>query len=82
MSECVVLHSTPAWGGQHAELDAEATGKAMLQEFGRLAGIELPEPDVVNVHRWRYAEPQGYLPAAESLPRSCTELLWASVVTG
>lgn len=65
LSECVVLHSTPAWGGQHAELEAEATAKAMLQEFGRLAGIELPEPDVVNVHRWRYAEPQGYLPAAE-----------------
>jgi len=65
LSECVVLHSTPAWGGQHAELEAEATGKVMLQEFGRLAGLELSEPAVVSVHRWRYAEPQGSVSASE-----------------
>jgi photolyase PhrII len=65
LSECVVLHSAPAWGELHAELEAEATRKVMLEEFARLTGIELPEPDVASVHRWRYAEPQGLVLSAE-----------------
>ncbi|MFM7056670.1 MAG: FAD-dependent oxidoreductase [Planctomycetota bacterium] len=65
LQECLVLHSTPAWGAVHAEDDPEVIGAAMLGEFGRLTGLELPRPDVLSVHRWKYAEPLDVMTATE-----------------
>jgi len=66
LQECLVLHSTPAWGEENAEVDPDQAGQVMLEEFGRLAGLELPRPDVLSVHRWKYAEPQEVLVTAET----------------
>lgn len=59
--ESLVLHSTPEWGRTHAELDAESTVTALLAEFGRLARLDLPRPEVTSAHRWKYAQPQALL---------------------
>lgn len=55
--ESFVLHSTAAWGSEHAESDAESVAAALLAELSRLLGKELPRPEVCEVHRWKYAEP-------------------------
>lgn len=59
--ECLVLHSTADWGAAHSETDARTVCEAMLNEFQRLLGRQLPQPDVTEVHRWKFAEPLGVL---------------------
>ena len=55
--ECLVLHSTAAWGRTHSETDGETVAKVLLDELQRLLGTTLPQPEVVEVHRWKFAEP-------------------------
>ena len=51
--ECWVLQATAAWSAAHLEAAPEAAGRMLVEAFRQLGG---PEPAVVSVHRWRYAD--------------------------
>jgi hypothetical protein len=53
--EAWVLQASPDWSRHHLEDPAEAVGQALLAAFAGRIGAPLPEPLVLQVHRWRYA---------------------------
>ena len=53
--EAWVLQASPDWSRHHLEDPAEAVGQALLAAFAERIGAPLPEPMVLQVHRWRYA---------------------------
>jgi predicted NAD/FAD-dependent oxidoreductase len=53
--EAWVLQASPDWSRHHLEDPAEAVGQALLAAFAERIGAPLPEPLVLQVHRWRYA---------------------------
>ena len=65
-AECLVLHATADWSAAHAEADPERVSAAMLEELVRLIGQPVPQPDVLSVHRWKYAEPLRVLGGEEA----------------
>ena len=54
-AEAWVLQASPDWSRHHLEDPAEAVGQALLAAFAERIGAPLPEPMVLQVHRWRYA---------------------------
>jgi predicted NAD/FAD-dependent oxidoreductase len=50
-----VLHASPAWTEAHLEAAPEAVTESLLAAFAALAGRNLPAPEAVQAHRWRYA---------------------------
>jgi predicted NAD/FAD-dependent oxidoreductase len=53
--EAWVLQASPDWSRHHLEDPAEAVGQALLAAFAGRIGAPLPEPMVLQAHRWRYA---------------------------
>ena len=52
-----VLHATGDWSRDHLEREASAVGPELLQAFGDAAGLDLPSPELLVSHRWRFAKP-------------------------
>lgn len=50
-----VAHASPAWSRQHLELPAEEIKPLLLGALAACLGRPLPPPELVMVHRWRYA---------------------------
>lgn len=53
--ESWVIQGSADWSAAHLEDDADAVVAALLTDFAAATGLELPEPLVVQAHRWRYA---------------------------
>jgi hypothetical protein len=60
-----VLHGSPEWSDAHLELDAEIAAHRLADAFADAVGRELPRPDHLVAHRWRFALP------TEPLPEPC-----------
>lgn len=54
-AEALVLHGAPDWSAAHLDDDPRASARALLDEFSRALGRNLPEPAHLDAHRWRYA---------------------------
>lgn len=52
---CWTLHASPEWSEEHLDYDAFDIGPPLLAAFSKLVGSPLPDPDHLEVHRWRYA---------------------------
>lgn len=74
----VVVQSNAVFADQHLEdLDLQQVGAKMLQRAADIAAPWLAEPEVLQVHRWRYAFPiqplaKKYLAADTGAPLLCT----------
>lgn len=55
--ESWVLLGTPEWSYAHRDDEPEAVVLALLEAFSLALGREIPDPDLVRAHRWRYALP-------------------------
>ena len=55
--ESWVLHGSPEWSYAHLEDTPEDVADALLVALSEAIGHELPTPDLVRAHRWRYALP-------------------------
>jgi predicted NAD/FAD-dependent oxidoreductase len=53
--EAWVLQAGPDWSRHHLEDTAEAVGQALLAAFAKRIGAPLPEPVILQAHRWRFA---------------------------
>lgn len=53
--ESWVIQASAEWSLAHLEDDADSVIAALLTEFAFATGAALPEPLVVQAHRWRYA---------------------------
>jgi predicted NAD/FAD-dependent oxidoreductase len=60
-----VLHASPAWTEQHLESEPQRVADRLIEEFARVAGVELPRPLDLQAHRWLYAIP------VEEIPTPC-----------
>lgn len=61
----VVLHSTPTFAAQHLEnTDLNSLGLELLDRSSTHLLPELNSPLWFQVHRWRYAQPQTFLPVS------------------
>ena len=60
-----VLHAGEAWSRSHLEEEPEEVAQALLAALAAAVGRDLPEPDHLAAHRWRYARP------TEPLPERC-----------
>ena len=56
LQETWVLHAAAAWSLAQLEDPPEKQGPALLQAFAQVADRALPEPCLLQVHRWRYAQ--------------------------
>ncbi len=54
--EQLVIHANSDWTGQHWEDSPELVAEEMLREFARVLGQDLPPPDVLVAHRWKFAQ--------------------------
>jgi photolyase PhrII len=63
--ESWVLHGSPEWSREHLELDTEIAAHRLADAFRDAVGRDLPQPDHLVAHRWRFALP------AEPLPEPC-----------
>lgn len=63
--ESWVLHGSPEWSEAHLELDAEVAAHRLVDAFATAVGLDLPHPDHLVAHRWRFALP------TEPLPEPC-----------
>lgn len=52
---CWTIHASAEWSTAHLEDDPFDIGAPLLGEFTKLVGAALPDPDLLEVHRWRYA---------------------------
>ncbi|MGB0682080.1 MAG: NAD(P)/FAD-dependent oxidoreductase [Magnetovibrionaceae bacterium] len=53
--EAWVLHASTEWSIEHLEDSPEDVGPALLGAFHEALGRELPGPEQIQAHRWRYA---------------------------
>ncbi len=53
--ETLVLHAKPDWTADHWDNEPEAVAQEMLNEFGRVSGINLQTPLHLQAHRWKFA---------------------------
>ena len=53
--EAWVLQAAPDWSREHLEAPAETVIEALLGDLARRLGAALPDPMLVQAHRWRYA---------------------------
>ena len=53
--ESWVIQGSPDWSAAHLEDDAESVIAALMAELAGATGAALPEPLIVQAHRWRYA---------------------------
>ena len=60
--ESWVLHGSPEWSAEHLELDSEIAAHRLTDAFRRAVGRDLPAPDHLVAHRWRFALPVRPLP--------------------
>ncbi|HJL45140.1 MAG TPA: FAD-dependent oxidoreductase, partial [Polyangiaceae bacterium LLY-WYZ-15_(1-7)] len=51
-----VLHASPSLSGALLEEEKDTIAAALLERFAARLGRELPEPVVLQGHRWRYAQ--------------------------
>lgn len=54
-TQSIVVHSTVPFGKEHLEIDADKVGQLILEELRRLIP-DLPEPNYVKYHKWRYSQ--------------------------
>lgn len=52
---CLVIHSRNDWAEAHIDDDMGEAQKFLLEQFGRLTGIDATHADYIATHRWRYA---------------------------
>jgi predicted NAD/FAD-dependent oxidoreductase len=50
-----VLHASPDWSREHLEADTDDVAGRLLTVFAATAGVVLPSPAQVLIHRWRQA---------------------------
>lgn len=55
--EQLVLHANSTWTEAHWEHPPEEVAAAMLKEFQRVLGVDLPTPQTLVAHRWKFATP-------------------------
>ncbi len=55
--ESWVLHGSPEWSYAHLEDTHEDVTDALLVALAEAIGHDVPAPDLVRAHRWRYALP-------------------------
>jgi predicted NAD/FAD-dependent oxidoreductase len=55
--ESWVLHGSAEWSEAHLELDAEIVAHRLADAFSVAVGRELPRPNHLVAHRWRFALP-------------------------
>ena len=55
--ETWVLHASPEWSREHLELDQEIAAHRLVDAFCEAVGRDLPPPDFLTAHRWRFAQP-------------------------
>jgi predicted NAD/FAD-dependent oxidoreductase len=53
--EQLVLHADSDWTAAHWDSAPEEVGSAMLAEFTKVLGRQLPKADQLIAHRWKYA---------------------------
>lgn len=59
----LLLHSDNHWAANKLDLPIPEVRQSLLNALAELGGIDLPAPDHVDLHRWRYARVEG-----ESVP--------------
>ncbi len=55
----LVVQAFAAWSSANLSEPVEVSGRALLEEVGRIAGRRFAMPRAFQVHRWRYARPYG-----------------------
>ena len=58
-SESWVIQAGAEWSQRNLECDREVVAHRLLELFGQETGIDLPAPDFLKAHRWRFALPYG-----------------------
>lgn len=53
--ETWVIQAGPDWSAAHLEDARESVASALLDAFGKEAGLQMLTPTATHVHRWRYA---------------------------
>ena len=57
-AETWVLHGSPEWSREHLELEPAEAGRQLLEAFREAAGHDRAQPTHLDVHRWRFAQPE------------------------
>ena len=57
----LVVHASNTWSQANIDLPLSIVREKMLAELAAIPALQLPTPDVCEVHRWRYAETQTCL---------------------
>lgn len=59
--ENLVVHAKADWSTEHLEASKDVIATQILRELQRVIGRELPPPEEIIGHRWRYAIPASPL---------------------
>jgi predicted NAD/FAD-dependent oxidoreductase len=54
-----VLQALPGWSREQWDCPEVEWSAAMLEDAGRIAGAWITSPQIVQMHRWRYARVGG-----------------------
>jgi len=73
--DCWVLHASPEWTLDNLERDKSEVAIELFHKFKTAMDIEMPQPEHIDAHRWRYAQTSEPLQTPFVTNDDCTVLV-------